>query len=115
MSIDLEQTELDADGCVLHGGEPYSGQVVRRGPHGEVVSLTTYYKGYEDGLSQEWYPDGRPRIEGTSRYRVGAVGVWREWHPSGARAAEYGFSDNGRLQFVRRWDPAGTMIEDKTY
>lgn len=115
MSIDLDQTELDAGGCVLHDGAPYSGEVVRRASNGQVVALTMYYKGFEDGVSLEWYPDGQPRVEGHSRYRVGAVGVWREWHQCGALAAEYGFSDNGRLQFVRRWNAAGLMIEDKTY
>ncbi|HEY0637141.1 MAG TPA: hypothetical protein VGD67_05805 [Pseudonocardiaceae bacterium] len=115
MGIDVTQTELDAAGRVLHEGVPVTGEVVSRSPEGRVIARIRYLQGLEDGPSLEWYPDGSRRAEGSSRYGVGAVGVWRGWHPCGAPAAEYGFSDNGRLLFVRRWDQAGVMLEDKTY
>jgi len=115
MSIDIDETELDAGGRVCRDGEPYSGEVVRRAPDGQVIALTTYLQGFEDGMSLEWFADGRRRVVGRSRYGVGAVGVWRVWHRCGALAAEYGFSDTGRPQFVRRWDPSGAVIENTIY
>jgi antitoxin component YwqK of YwqJK toxin-antitoxin module len=115
MSINVDQTDHDVDGTLLHDGTPYTGEVIETAPNGRVISLITYFQGFEDGPTREWYPDGTRRIEGQSRFGIGAVGVWREWHPNGLPAAENGFDDRGRQLYVRRWDPSGAVLEDRTY
>jgi antitoxin component YwqK of YwqJK toxin-antitoxin module len=115
MSVNVEETDRDTDGCLLYGGAPYTGEVVETAPDGRVISQTSYFQGFEDGPAREWHPNGAMRLEGQSRYGVGAVGVWREWYPDGRPAAEQGFDDDGRQLYVRRWDASGAVLEDTTY
>ena len=115
MRINADDTDLDVDGCVLYDGTPYTGEVEETAPNGQVIAITSYYKGFEDGPTREWYRDGTKRVEGESRFGVGAVGLWREWHPNGRLAVERGFSERGQQLYLRGWDEAGVLVEDKTY
>ncbi|QBI52222.1 toxin-antitoxin system YwqK family antitoxin [Streptomonospora litoralis] len=105
-----DEADATGGGFALYRGEPYTGEIAEVLDSGEMVALSTYAQGVEDGPWQRWYPDGTKRVEG--RYRDGAaVGVWREWHPSGVLAGETFYSPEGRKLTTRRWDESGALVE----
>ncbi|TDQ52270.1 toxin-antitoxin system YwqK family antitoxin [Actinorugispora endophytica] len=113
--ISDEELESDGTGIALHEGKPFSGESVDYGPNGQILSLSTYKNGYEEGPWLEWYPDGTPKVEGLVAYSKGAVGPWKKWHPNGLIAEERNFDEEGVLVSERRWSDAGDLVEEKTY
>ncbi|MDA0567662.1 hypothetical protein LG943_25550 [Streptomonospora sp. S1-112] len=109
------QIEPQPDGTVLFQGTPYTGEVVELDPEGAVVGLITFRDGREHGPWREWYPDGRPRVEGRVEEGVGAVGAWRTWYPDGRLAQERVFSASGDELSFRRWGPDGALAEERDY
>ncbi|MGC5306229.1 toxin-antitoxin system YwqK family antitoxin [Micromonospora zamorensis] len=110
MRVEYDDVETEDDLRVTYQGELFTGEVVERSPQGQVIALTTYFKGMEDGLSAEWYPSGERKAEGSVRYGT-AVGVHEEWHRNGNPAARIEFDDQGKLLSRHRWAEDGTPIE----
>ncbi|MEU1362484.1 hypothetical protein ABZ356_21885 [Micromonospora zamorensis] len=110
MRVEYDDVETEDDLRVTYQGEPFTGEVIERSPQGQVIALTTYFKGTEDGLSTEWYPSGERKAEGSARYGI-AVGVHEEWHRNGNPAARVEFDDQGKLLSRHRWAEDGTPIE----
>ena len=110
MRVDFDDIETEDDLRVTYQGEPFTGEVVERGPGGQVVALTTYFNGMEDGPSAEWYPTGERKSAGMVRYGS-AVGVHEEWYRDGTLAARDEFDENGKLLSRHRWAEDGTPIE----
>ncbi|MEU7948458.1 hypothetical protein AB0C50_27545 [Micromonospora taraxaci] len=95
---------------MTYQGDLFTGEVVERSPQGQVIALTTYFEGMEDGPSAEWYPTGERKAEGSARYGT-AVGVHEEWHRNGNPASRVEFDDQGRMLSRQRWAEDGTPIE----
>ncbi|MEV1159400.1 hypothetical protein AB0J27_28810 [Micromonospora chokoriensis] len=110
MRVDYDDVETEDDLRVTYQGEPFTGEVVERSPQGQVIALTTYFEGMEDGPSAEWYPTGERKAEGNVRYGT-AVGVHEEWHRNGNPASRVEFDDQGRMLSRQRWAEDGTPIE----
>ncbi len=114
--IDMDDPEADAtgpDGLMYYRGELFTGEMVELYDDGSLFTLTTYVDGMEDGPSQGFYPDGSPQSEGTAA-RNRAIGEWREWYPDGTVKQVDVYDDTGRLRSRRKWDAAGTLIQDVT-
>ncbi|MGW3786101.1 toxin-antitoxin system YwqK family antitoxin [Micromonospora chokoriensis] len=110
MRVEYDDVETEDDLRVSHQGELFTGEVVERSPQGQIIAITTYFKGIEDGPSAEWYPSGERRAEGSARYGT-AVGVHEEWHRNGNPAARFEFDDQGKMLSRQRWAEDGTPIE----
>ncbi|MCZ7377847.1 toxin-antitoxin system YwqK family antitoxin [Micromonospora sp. WMMC250] len=110
MRVDYDDVETEDDLRVTYQGEPFTGEVVERSPQGQVIALTTYFEGMEDGPSAEWYPTGERKAEGNVRYGT-AVGVHEEWHRNGNPASRVEFDNQGRMLSRQRWAEDGTPIE----
>ncbi len=114
MRIDDEDTYLENGNLVCYQDKPFTGEVVTHDEEGRVVSLVTYFEGFESGPQTEWYPDGSKKEEGTCRLGV-AVGEWRTWYPNGQLAEFSAFSRKGKFLRRQRWDEDGNLTVDKTY
>lgn len=112
MQVKSEETTMDSASRVLHQGRPFTGELVDTDDEGRTLGITGYREGVEHGPQAEWYPDGAKRLEGQCD-RGSAVGEWHQWHANG-RLAEYSlFNKYGELIHLKRWDEAGTLLEDK--
>ncbi|PPK63300.1 hypothetical protein CLV40_12913 [Actinokineospora auranticolor] len=111
MRVEFDDVDTEDDLHVVYQGEPFTGEVVERAPNGQIVALTTYFNGMEDGPSAEWYPSGEPKAAGAVRYGT-AVGVHEFWHRDGGLAGRDEFDDSGRLLRRLRWAVDGTVVED---
>ncbi|MFG1895784.1 toxin-antitoxin system YwqK family antitoxin [Micromonospora zamorensis] len=111
MRVEYDDVEIEDDLRVTHQGELFTGEVVERSPQGQVIAVTTYFKGMEDGLSAEWYRSGERKAEGSAHYGI-AVGVHEEWHRNGNPAARVEFDDQGKLISRQRWAEDGTPIKN---
>ncbi|MEU7771827.1 hypothetical protein AB0C44_10970 [Micromonospora taraxaci] len=110
MRVDYDDVATEDDLRVTYQGELFTGEVVERSPQGQVIALTTYFEGMEDGPSADWYPTGERKAEGSARYGT-AVGVHEEWHRNGNPASRVEFDDQGRMLSRQRWAEDGTPIE----
>lgn len=111
--VDFDQVDWDDFALVVHNGEPFTGEVVEKGPGGVIVAVTSYVNGREDGPSTEWYPSGQVKARGDARFGQ-AVGVHQVWHPNGQLAAETEFDDQGHQLSNREWDEAGNVTAEST-
>ncbi|MFE3192747.1 toxin-antitoxin system YwqK family antitoxin [Nocardia sp. NPDC059240] len=113
-ATELQTTLVEGVTLVTYGGESFTGEMVETTASGEVLGVTGYRDGLQDGEQREWYPGGTLRLEG--RCRVGlAVGRWREWHPNGQLAKEQTFDNQGNYVAVKTWDEDGKLKKDKTF
>jgi hypothetical protein len=113
MRIRRDELEMDEHGRVLHGGEPYTGEVTAYAANGQLVHHCRYSDGIEDGLQQGWWPDGTKRIEGVTDYGI-AVGEWRHWYETGRLRERTVLDVHGRVLRRQRWNAAGEPTMDKT-
>lgn len=106
--IDLNQdpTSVSADLRLEYAGRPFTGEAVEELAPGQLLSQEFYVDGIRHGSSREWWPDGRLKSEGEI-CRGRPHGVFRRWHPNGQLAETCLFDDDGQLEAVRAWDPAG--------
>lgn len=114
----VNEDDLDydyTDGLTFYEEELFSGEGVEVAEDGQILVLTTYKDGREEGPYREWHPNGKLLVEGQSKAPGGAVGTWRKWHSNGQIAEEKTFSDDGGLTSVRRWDTEGNIIQSDTY
>ncbi|MEU7674674.1 hypothetical protein AB0C42_07670 [Micromonospora taraxaci] len=109
MRVDHDDVATEDDLRVTYQGELFTGEVVERSPQDQIIALTTYFKGIEDGLSAEWYPTGERKAEGTARYGM-AVGVHEEGHRNGSPATRVEFDEQGKMLSRQRWAEDGTPI-----
>ncbi|PWW58365.1 hypothetical protein DFQ13_109158 [Actinokineospora spheciospongiae] len=114
MRVEYDDVETEDDLRVTHQGKPFTGEVVERAPGGQVVALTTYFEGMEDGPAAEWYPTGERKAEGAVSYGT-AIGVHQTWHRNGTLATHDEFDPKGKLLVRRRWDENGAVLEDRTH
>ena len=112
--VDLDELEEDDLDRAWFRGELFTGQAVETYGNGARASLTSYVKGYEEGVQKIWRDDGTLETESTLR-RGNAVGTAFLWHPSGALAEETVFDDEGRPRAQRRWDEAGTLVGEEDW
>ncbi|MGK5738714.1 toxin-antitoxin system YwqK family antitoxin [Micromonospora sp. URMC 103] len=110
MRVEYDDVETEDDLRVTYQGQPFTGEVVERSSQNQVIAITTYFNGIEDGPSAEWYPTGERKAAGTVRYGM-AVGVHEEWHRNGNLAARSEFDDQGNLLSRYRWAEDGTPLE----
>ena len=112
--VDFDDVVTEDDLKVTLDGRAFTGEVVERARSGQVVALTTYSNGIEDGPSAEWYPSGERKATGSVSWRM-AVGVHVEWHRNGRLAAQDEFDDRGGHLSLRRWDESGTLVEERVF
>lgn len=114
LRVDFDEVGWDDNALVVHNGVPFTGEVVEKAPNGEIVAVTSYVNGREDGPSTEWYPSGQLKARGVARFGH-AIGMHQVWHPNGQLAAETEFDDQGLQLSNREWDEAGNVIAEATY
>ena len=107
------EKELDypgRDARYHHGGRPFHGIVYSLFQTGKLERETEYRDGVPWGLDWTFRPDGVVEREGThaAGYREG---YWRTWHPNGQLATEE-WCHIGLVLIGKKWDPAGTLLED---
>jgi antitoxin component YwqK of YwqJK toxin-antitoxin module len=112
--VDFSKVSWDEFALLIHDGEPFTGEVVEKTANGEIVAVTSYVNGREDGPSTEWYPSGQVKARGEARFGE-AVGVHQVWHANGQLAAETVFDDQGKRLSNREWDEAGNVIAESTH
>ena len=98
------------DGVAYLDGEPFTGVSFSTHAGGELRYETTWRHGVEWGPQRLYAADGQLLKAG--EYRAGfREGVWRSWHPDGRPASEEE-CEFGCALSRRRWDAAGTLVED---
>ncbi|MFJ7968383.1 toxin-antitoxin system YwqK family antitoxin [Streptomyces sp. NPDC096324] len=117
MRIDVDDPELDMglDQSLTHQGQLFTGDTVEENPRtGQVVAMTIYVEGVEDGPPREWYSDGADRAEGRCRRGI-PYGRWRDWHPNGQLALEKEYGARGMVRSIKKWSENGELIDDRTF
>ncbi|WP_051901242.1 toxin-antitoxin system YwqK family antitoxin [Streptomyces aureus] len=117
MRIDVDDPELDMgiDRSLTHQGRPFTGETVEADPRtGQVVAMTTYAEGLEDGPAREWYADGTDRAEGQCRRGI-PYGRWRDWHHNGRLAVEKEYGARGTVRSIKKWSESGELIDDRSF
>jgi antitoxin component YwqK of YwqJK toxin-antitoxin module len=110
MRVNIDDTTLDEDGThYLYQGELFTGELVETLANGTIVTLKRVRNGQQDGVDQQWYPDGTPRSESTI-VSGSAVGLSRQWHPNGQLAEEAELDHSGDVIWQRCWAEDGTPI-----
>lgn len=107
MRINIDETDFDDDLRYFHQGKPFTGEAIETAPTGELIALTTFRNGIEDGPHLGWYRDGSRRSE-TTVVNGKAVGISRKWYPNGQIAEEVEFDENGEMVMLRRWNEDGS-------
>ena len=75
------------------------------------MSLTTYVGGVEAGPHRLWHRNGI--LEFSCELHDGnPVGLARSWFEDGSLEEEQFFDGHGALEWSRRWDAAGDLVED---
>jgi antitoxin component YwqK of YwqJK toxin-antitoxin module len=114
MRVDEEDIEFSESGFAYYQGAPFTGELVMRGSEDEVLALTSYDSGVEEGLARTWDPDGSLLSEG--EFRNGQpVGTWRHWRTNGRLSGERVYDDRGNILRRREWDEDNNMTIDKSY
>ena len=85
----------DERGRLLHGGEPFTGELVRENGD-RLLSLETYRDGVQTGV-RTWYDSGILRSDGAKR-----------WHPNGMPA------DDGKDRWDERGEPTTRVDRTRT-
>ncbi|MFB7247676.1 toxin-antitoxin system YwqK family antitoxin [Streptomyces populi] len=117
MRIDVDDPELDMgiDQSLIRQGRPFTGETVETDPRtGQVVAVTTYAEGLEDGPARAWYSDGTDRAEGQCRRGI-PYGRWRDWHQNGRLAVEKEYGARGTVRSIKKWSESGELIDDRTF
>jgi len=114
MRVNFDDTDVDDGLRVTYQGEWFTGEAIEVDRAGNIISLSAYINGREDGLSQEWYSDGTLRHSGMVKLGM-AVGMHQEWYPNGQLISQREFDSGGDELARRRWDEAGNLIEEKIY
>ncbi|GAA4662564.1 toxin-antitoxin system YwqK family antitoxin [Streptomyces youssoufiensis] len=106
IDIDDDDVDMDVEGRLFYGGEPYSGEVAEY-LRGALISLDDYVDGWPHGMQREWYANGEPRGEGVARNGLPS-GEHKEWHSNGRLASKKIFSaERGELLAEYFWDEEG--------
>jgi antitoxin component YwqK of YwqJK toxin-antitoxin module len=104
IDVYADATTRDEQCRLLHGGEPFTGELVRE--HGDrLLSLETYRDGIGVGPSRTWYDSGILRDE------RGGDSVKR-WHPNGMPAEDGDELWDGRGEPTTRVDRTRTTEVD---
>lgn len=117
MRIDVDDPGLDMgiDQSLVYQGELFTGETVETDSRtGQVVAVTAYADGLEDGPVREWFPDGADRAEGRCRRGI-PCGRWREWHANGRLALEKEYGRRGLVRSIRKWSESGELVDDRTF
>lgn len=91
----------DVDLLTLYKGVPFTGEIVESDGKGNVVHLSSYRDGLQEGPECSWYPNGRLKLEGEMKEGL-PRGVWRRWDLNGRMTRESEFDDSGRR--IRFWE-----------
>lgn len=94
---------------LLYRGQPYTGTVVERGPHGQVIALQRFRHGIPDGLTRIWGHDGSLRSE--TDYAFGMSKSRRHWHPNGQLKSEVLYDGRGKVTSNGAWDDQGNPTD----
>lgn len=102
----------DADGqrtaTGLREGVP-DGLVLSWYANGQLASRREYRQGMKDGRQQEWWPDGRPRLDEIVREDA-PVGLYRTWYASGQAFEEHRYDTNGHEDGAQKvWYEDGSI------
>jgi antitoxin component YwqK of YwqJK toxin-antitoxin module len=111
MRVDEKETYVGDDLRVMHGDEPFTGEVAAMGPEGNIVELATYFDGVPHGPQIIWYSNGQKKQEGVCDYGRN-VGEWRRWHKNGQLAECTVFDDHNLPASRKRWDDQGNLTEE---
>lgn len=110
--VEIPASAVDFDDCdysdaqeLLHGGQPFTGAVVERGPQGQIVSLQWFRFGIPDGISRIWSHEGQLQQE--IDYAFGMPTCHREWHANGQLSLEIFFGKMGIVTTAAAWDEGG--------
>ncbi|MEV0333093.1 hypothetical protein [Nocardia sp. NPDC050717] len=99
------------DGRAYYKAIPFSGQVATLAPDQTEIESLTYVDGYLHGQADGWYPDDTRKYSGS--YDHGRrVLDWEYWDEHGRLVRYDTFDFSGNLRHRKRWDEAGTLIED---
>jgi hypothetical protein len=63
--IDIDDADWDCSALLIHEGVLFTGEAFEKHPNGQVIAVTSYTNGREDGPSEEWYPTGELRARGS--------------------------------------------------
>ena len=117
---------------------PYTGKAERKHFDGTRVSLVYYREGKQHGLTQFWYPNGKPRsafqyhegqLDGNATYfyrngnrqnlttyRMGVKhGPVIDWWPEGEKSFEEYYNNGVPEGLWRSWWPDGKIASEKMY
>jgi hypothetical protein len=95
----------------LHNGIPFTGIGYEAYSDSRLKREATYYDGFQEGLVQEWFPNGNLKCQWHAEHGR-AVGNLLNWHENGVlySKAEYEF---GVKISYREWNNNGTLIIDE--
>lgn len=104
--VNADDLTQDAAEYFVYNGEPFTGEAVETIDDGQVIGLTTYVRGTEEGPQREWWPNGRLKSE---YFVTGGriTGESREWHENGQLASLRRWNEFGELRGHEEWDDQG--------
>lgn len=112
MRVNIDDTDFDDSLRYFYQGEPLTGEAVETDLDGNVIELTTFRNGVEEGPQLAWYSDGSPKYE--SRLSNGnPVGVVRKWYRSGQLQEEREFDQHSKMLGVRQWNDDGSLATEQ--
>ncbi|OIN61088.1 hypothetical protein BLX24_03200 [Arsenicibacter rosenii] len=95
-------------------GVPFTGIVVSRFPSGAIQSKAAYAVGEPDGISQQWYENGRT-AEIRYYHKGRKTGHHLAWWPNGKRRFDYTFERDIPVGHHQNWYPTGRRFSSFHY
>lgn len=113
MTPRVDRGELDShvNGLFFLGEVLFSGESVETLKDGTLATLTTYVDGVEEGPHRMWHDNGA--LEFSCELHDGnPVGLAQAWSEDGHLEEEQFFDGHGALEWSRRWNAEGDLVED---
>ena len=109
--VDRSALDSSVNGLYFLGDQLFSGESVETLKNGTMATLTTYVDGVEEGPHRMWHDNGS--LEFSCELHDGnPVGLARSWAEDGRLEEEQFFGAHGTLEWSRRWNAAGDLVED---
>ena len=123
LSAGISQNRLNVNNLVQYGDKyfkenddrPFNGILFDMSKEtGNKILQYKMVDGLKNGSYQEWYPDGKPKLEGS--YKDGlAIGKWTLWYENGQMEFEGSFKDGRRDGLWNLWYENGQKSNEGTF
>ncbi|WP_018753579.1 toxin-antitoxin system YwqK family antitoxin [Paenibacillus sanguinis] len=107
VNFDYLEFADDSD-MVLYNDNPFSGLAYELYPNGQIMHVTSYKNGFEDGVCREWYASGEIKCEfEMNRGRI--HGDRKYWHRNGSIKSIAHYELAFELDYTE-WDEHGNLL-----